>query len=233
MLHEDEAGNPLHLMLGGLAILMCLLSTTAETSRRLYALSLCMGFLLFCFFLKWQPFHARLHLPWFVLAAPLSATVFTTLWTRKYATATAMVLIIAGLFPATCNALRPLVTSSSIILRDRTSLYFAASPAWEAPYLSAVAELSRTPSARVGIASEIDSWEYPLRILVRTKSSSLEFQHVDVRNASAQVSDPATQAPDWADAIVRMGHVTLDDRFRGYHETYASPPISVLRRPGE
>ena len=38
-----------------------------------YFASLISGFLLFCFIFKWQPWHARLHLPFFVLAIPVVA----------------------------------------------------------------------------------------------------------------------------------------------------------------
>jgi hypothetical protein len=43
----------------------------------LYAAAWFGSFLLFCLLLKWQPWHARLHLQWFVLGAPIVGVVWS------------------------------------------------------------------------------------------------------------------------------------------------------------
>src|SRR5205823_11662328 len=74
--HEDRAGNPLHVVLIAIGITTVLVRRRAEgavrpASGRAYAAALIAGFILFCLVLKWQPWNSRLHLPLFVLSAPL------------------------------------------------------------------------------------------------------------------------------------------------------------------
>ena len=75
---EDLAPNGLHLLLmaGALAG-----AWRRRDDRRLLAFAGCLiaAFVLFCLVLRWQPWHSRLHLPLFVLAAPLIGVVLERL----------------------------------------------------------------------------------------------------------------------------------------------------------
>lgn len=228
-LHEDVAGNPLHLLLAGIAVFVCIRSG-AGIRPLVYAACIGVGFFLFCVFLKWQPFHSRLHLPLFVAAGPICGLVAAMPRFRKRAPAVGMILLAAAIFPATMNSVRPLASRSSILFRDRTSLYFASRPDLQAPYLAAAAELLRTPSARVGIICEGDSWEYPLRVLVRAGTPTLQFEHVDVRNSSRFAGPAFPKDLSWAEAVVAIGEPPLDERMRPYRATFVSIPVSVYRR---
>ena len=69
--HEANANNRWHLLLLGAAAVF-----VAATRRRawvVYGLALLAAFLLFCYYLRWQPYMARLELPLFVMGAPLAA----------------------------------------------------------------------------------------------------------------------------------------------------------------
>src|SRR4029077_9693299 len=76
--HEDLAGNGLHLLLIGAAMVG---AGRGGGDRRLRAFAGCLlvAFLFFCLVLRWQPWHSRLHLPLFILGAPLVGVVFERL----------------------------------------------------------------------------------------------------------------------------------------------------------
>ncbi|MGH9613505.1 MAG: hypothetical protein ACRD4P_10530, partial [Bryobacteraceae bacterium] len=67
--HEANANNRWHLVL----ILAAGIALLARRRRGLDLLiAVLCAFVLFCFYLKWQPFEARLLLPLFVLCAPVA-----------------------------------------------------------------------------------------------------------------------------------------------------------------
>ncbi len=73
-MHEDSVGSPLHFVIA-LVCLGLLASARARRSDGAVALAATVAgaAFLFCLLLKWQPWHGRLHLPLFLLCAPLSA----------------------------------------------------------------------------------------------------------------------------------------------------------------
>ncbi|MFN3939437.1 MAG: hypothetical protein ACK4IY_02545, partial [Chitinophagales bacterium] len=73
-LHEDYAGNPLQLVLLVIVILLMLLRWRKEPALHMvYAAILIAMLCIFSLVLKWQVWHFRLHLPLFIIAAPLLA----------------------------------------------------------------------------------------------------------------------------------------------------------------
>jgi 4-amino-4-deoxy-L-arabinose transferase-like glycosyltransferase len=81
-LSEDGTGNPLHFLLLCFTLLAFLLSLQhlageKRTKLSLYLLLLLSGFLIFCTYLKWQPFHSRLHLALFCAFIPFITVFFS------------------------------------------------------------------------------------------------------------------------------------------------------------
>jgi hypothetical protein len=229
-LDEDTAGNPLHVLLEGLAIAICLWCTPGGYRSRIYATCICTAFILFAAFLKWQPWTSRLQLPLFVAATPIVGVAFSRTVLRSWSLAVGMVLLAAGMLPATRNVWRPLIKHSSILFRDRTSLYFAHHSNFERPYVAAAAELSGTPDAHVGIVCGGDSWEYPLRMLVREAAPDVRFEYIEVRNSSMDALSGSSSIVKWPGTIVTIDRSDLDYRLRG-RQTFTSGPISVYRPP--
>ena len=75
--HEADAPNrvPLAILAALFGVLLWRAARGRDRLLALYALSLVVGFVAFCAYLKWQPFMARLFLPLFVLGAPLASMV--------------------------------------------------------------------------------------------------------------------------------------------------------------
>jgi hypothetical protein len=229
-LHEDTAGNPLHVLLGGLAIVICLWSAPGGSRNRIYAVCVCTGLLLFCAFLKWQPWISRLQLPLFVAATPIMGVAFSLTGLRRSSLAVGIVLLVVGVLPATRNATRPLLSMhSSILFRDRTAQYFEESADWQGPYVAAAAELSTTPSARVGVVCGGNSWEYPLRILVREAAPNVQFEYIEVRNSSRHALLGSSPIMKWPGTIVTIDRSDLDDQLRRGRPAFALGPISIYR----
>jgi hypothetical protein len=186
--HEDLAGNPLHLVVIALSFGSLMLMPQVRTpSLGSYAVCVIAGFLLFCFVLKWQPWHSRLQLPLFLVAMPVSAIVFERLW-RSHVSWLVLTVLVAWSWPYVLgNQLRPLVGSNSVLTMDRSRQYFANVPALELTYRKVV-DYSYGNCRQVGLMIGGDQWEYPLWALSRSTPSPLAFAHVNVfENASRRL----------------------------------------------
>jgi hypothetical protein len=68
ILHEDALGNSIHLLLIYAAIGIFLFDGKShQLNVKVYTAGLIGSFVLFCAYLRWQPWHTRLHLPLFVV----------------------------------------------------------------------------------------------------------------------------------------------------------------------
>jgi hypothetical protein len=184
--HEADANSRWHLLLiviaGGWALI----------TRRRAAVWLVAGlagaFLLFCFYLKWQPFMTRLELPLFVLAAVPAAFLLDALRPVCVPAAVAIFLVMSTRLPLLENWTRPLKGPASIFRTDRDSRYFADMSQWNnrASYLEAVERAARSGCRRVGIDISENQLEYPFQALLRERVSGVEFEHTGVENATAR-----------------------------------------------
>lgn len=164
--HEDHAGNFALLLLALWAVVAVLAVGAWRTRRRVaWALVIVAQVLLFCALLKWQNWHARLHLPMFVLAAPLVAVCLEQMKKRALVYAIAMLLVVASPLYVFFNYTRPLVGERSILTVDRSTQYFLPRPNIETGYRSIADELDRRRVRRLAVVAPIDQWEYPFHVL--------------------------------------------------------------------
>jgi Dolichyl-phosphate-mannose-protein mannosyltransferase len=181
--HEDSAGNGLHALLA-LVTLAALLITVRQTPIHIsfYAACVVLGFLLFSAYFRWQPWHARLHLPLFVLGAPLSALLLAS---RHWLTGVvAAVLLLAALPQLLANETRPLVGKRTI-LGNRTAFYYVAEPDLGEAVQEAIRVIRGRGCHDVGILPEGYWGEYLLWALARQSGKEpLRIEHVNVPNAS-------------------------------------------------
>jgi 4-amino-4-deoxy-L-arabinose transferase-like glycosyltransferase len=183
--HEADANNRWHLL-----ILFASLVLLAVRRHRaaVMLLSCAAAFVLFCAYLKWQPFQARLLLPLFVLGA---ASVGVGLEMVRYAfvqIALCLFLLSGARLPLLQNWVRPLTGPHSVLLTPHQDQYFADLTAWKSKqsYLDAASFVKRTACKFVGIDNSVNTIEYPLQILLLRSDADYLFVHTGVRNASAK-----------------------------------------------
>ena len=193
--HEANANNRWHLLLIVAAAVFAL--GTRNRQWTLYVAALVAAFLLFCLYLKWQPFLARLELPLFVLGAPLAALLVEKL--RYPAAAVILALFLANnarpvLFE---NWTRPLKGPHSLLATARDDNYFSDMGQWNnrASYLESVDRTARSGCTEIGLDISENQLEYPFQALLRERNPRVRFVHTGVANASARYADTGTPPP--------------------------------------
>jgi 4-amino-4-deoxy-L-arabinose transferase-like glycosyltransferase len=194
MLHEDQAGNPVHLLLLLVAIGAVLGMPQLRSRRALVGsgAAVVLGFLLFSLVLRWQPWNARLELPLFLLAAPAVATALEQVAFGSRTAVIGALLLVCSLPWVLLNATRPLVGPESVLATPRLAQSFAARPALLAPLTEAARAVAATGCRRIGLMIGPDDPEYLLWAALRAGGAAPErVEHVGVTNRSARkASEP-------------------------------------------
>jgi hypothetical protein len=175
--HEANANNRWHLLL--LATAFVWAAWRRERRWVWYGGALAAGFLLFCFYLKWQPFQARLVLPLFVLGAPLGGWLLERVRPWCLTLAVCLFLVSGARLPALENWTRPLKGPNSLLRTSRDMNYFADMGQWNnrASYLEAVDRAARSGCNFVGIDISENQLEYPFQALLRERNPRVRFTH--------------------------------------------------------
>jgi Flp pilus assembly protein TadD/4-amino-4-deoxy-L-arabinose transferase-like glycosyltransferase len=238
--HEDASGNLLHIILiaTGLGIGLAWKQLGLSRESMQYAGALIVALLLFSLYLKWTPWHGRLHMPLFVLWSPWLAIILRSLPSQKLAGAILVVLILASLPWILFNESRPLVGTNSIFATSRLSEYFANRPGLEAPYTQAAALVSQQGCKNVGLSLRGSSvWEYPLWVLLeKDQDQRVRIDHVDVTNVSGTMLEQVGGLQTEKCAIIcvdcpedkQMAHASEFGSVSKYDSVY----VFINQRPG-
>jgi hypothetical protein len=222
--HEANANNRWHLLL----IIAAAILAAATRNRRwiLYAAALLAAFFLFCLYLKWQPFLARLELPLFVLAAPLAALLVEKLRHPAVAVILALFLVNNARPALFENWTRPLKGPHSLLATARDDNYFSDMSQWNnrASYVEAVDRTARSGCTRIGLDISENQLEYPFQALVRERNPKVRFVHTGVTNASAQYAASDVSAPC---AVLCPDCIANQQKIARYREI--GPPVEIGR----
>jgi hypothetical protein len=144
------------------------------------------GFLLFCFYLKWQPFQARLFLPLFVLASPAVGLMLERMRPAILQIALCLFLLNNARPYLFENWVRPLRGPNSILRTPRDQAYFNDMSQWNnrAAYLATVDAAIASGCPLIGVDINSFQLEYPFQALVRERNPAARFVHVNVANPS-------------------------------------------------
>lgn len=194
--HEDYAGNLMHVVLIVTTALAYFLFMKRAQLSTIYLVTLVCSFLLFCGYLRWQPWHSRLQLPLFVLWTPFLALIlekaqqltirdfiyvqFPALnkrfprffmlseWVSRVRLGALLIFMTAlASIPFLFDSVtKPLFGSRSVFVTPRTEQYFAANPSLINSYLEVGRHLNDGHCQRVGLFGFGNDFEYPLWILI-------------------------------------------------------------------
>ena len=207
--HEDFVGSPLHWLLGLMALTWIYFRlskcSSKQVDRNLASLAtvVVINIALFCVLLKLQPWGNRLILGAVVLMSPVIAHFIESFnksgFRRMRVLIVLLVAAMALLYGLTSvrNPVIPLplgeVSSKSIINTSREDLYFDNSQtgrAIKSSYLSSMKTISALDCYDVGLALDINDWEYPFwRFL-----PAVRFWHISVDNPSRGADDGQRQS---------------------------------------
>ena len=189
--HEDYAGNPIHLLLIALcgAALLGAAKRGGASSIQYYVLSLFTGYLVLCFYLKWNIWITRLHLPLFVLWAAAIATTLSGTVLARARTYVIVLLVVTSQFSVFYNQARPLFGTGSILTVPRLEQYFRNRPHDQAPYTYAATLAQAKGCTEIGLWLEGNNYEYPLWILLNVvRTERIRVEHIRVSNRSFMAS---------------------------------------------
>ncbi len=237
MFHEDLAGNPVHFLLLLLSIGLVLARRALRRRKDLWAYgsAAVAASLLFCWVLKWQPWHSRLHLPLFLLWSPFVAVAFSGALPSRLLDWLCFALLLAALPWGLLNATRPLLGEASVFRVARLEQYFTARPELLVPYLGARERLSSHACREVGLVLGPDDAEYPLWVVLKGSPKPPErIEHVEVGNVSGKLRAAGRFSPFAACAVISLvpqpAQSTPGSRERVYLESWAGGRMTVRIR---
>ena len=187
--HETNAPNRWHLAI----LTLCFLMAWRQPRLFFYLIGLVAGFVLFCAYLKWQPFMARMFLPLFVLACPAVSII------RPGILQLALVLLLLDTAKPYLleNWVRPLKGPNSILRTTRDSQYFNDLHLWniESKTHEQVDAAAASGCSLIGIDINDLQLEYPFEALLRERNPQVQFVHVNVSNPSRKYEKPNEPKP--------------------------------------
>src|SRR5271157_176497 len=199
--HEANANNRWRLLLLAMAAGWAGFAAWRKRGRwwLVYAAALAAAFLLFCAYLRWQPYAARLFLPLFVLGAPLAAAALERVRPAWLLLPVCLFLADTARLPALENWTRPLRGPNNLFLIPRDRAYFTdiPSPGAEQSYRGAAAAILRSGCRAVAIDAGEGQLEYPLQALLRERDPAVRFRHVGVTNGTLRYA-PRNEPPPCA-----------------------------------
>lgn len=197
--HEDNAPNTLYfyLIVASLIAGLYLLIKRKEVAQNSFILTgiLVFQFIIFCAYLKWQPWHTRLHMPLFYLSMPLVlGLVSTSDFLRVHSKKLFTLLLLVALFSVCFNFSRPFLSNSKTsainINSERYKKYFANNLLVYSEYKTIDSIITINKYSKIGLNLTGDSWEYPF---FYKNFSEVRFPiHLYIKNPSNSLKQDTT-----------------------------------------
>jgi 4-amino-4-deoxy-L-arabinose transferase-like glycosyltransferase len=184
---EVFSGNSIHLFLICVAYLYLLSHKKNPHMLSLYLLLTGGGFVLIVSLLRWSPWNARMHLPFFVMMSPIIAYVLVKM--SAYMRHGIIVLLVLGSFYYLFfNEAKSVFGEYSIFQITQQQEMFMAKPELLPLYNQAINYVKIRNYRKIGIKISGNDFEYPLWYMLHAfYGENFELHHVDVLNPSGVV----------------------------------------------
>lgn len=231
-IHEDVIGNFIISILIALSFLLVL--RVSKTITLLYC-SLISGFFLFSFVLKWQPWHSRLLLPFFVVASPIVAMIFERLLKNKILFVALSSILLISSIPFVFRVLPNFLGGKSLVWRlefpnlkfmkksrDDRFLSYHDNGEIIRSYYNITNEIRHRNIKSIGLDLGYDTWEYPLWFFLNDEKLAARITHI--RTSKISIPSDLNQNVKY-DAFVtdrKWSKKEEDDRGIIYVKNYGS-----------
>ena len=232
--HEDSAPNFMQL---ALIIAACIfMGANFFKHKRNYAVTLLFWVIffegiLFCAYLKWQPWHTRLHIPMFVLGCIL--TVYAASISRFFKMALSIMLPVIFIYATAIvlqNNIRPYIDMANgkpgivTMLRPRYENYFNNQPDHYPEYAAITQNIEKSGFKNIGLILSANDFEYPL--FTNCFSETINPVNIMVHNYTQSCVSAITQI----DCIVSTNtdKPFIDYNGRRYYNNYGTNKFIYL-----
>ena len=229
VVNEDFTGAPLHLLV--LIITLAILGLSRKKLGKnevwVYAAALLAGLLIFCGFLRWQLWHARLHLPLLVLSAAIFG-LLPEVFPARYSRLTGLFLLAASLPVFYFNQNKPLVQDWNIFNLPRREVMIIRKNL-VVPYIEGANYLMEEHGcAQLGLYLPDEEWEYPVWELYRAAEiGPFRIEHVLVNNRSQSLPRrPFEPCAIFATQPLPGGE-TVQIEGKPFRLTWEMPPVRI------
>lgn len=169
---ETKAPAPLHLAAAFFVPFIIVAFQRRKYSLQLFYWSLpFFSFILFCLFVKWQPWNSRLQLPVFCLVCPVIAVVFTEVKKGKIITTVMACLLFLTMLPSLNSFSRPVFKSNNIFNSHSDDLQFRYFPEWKLKQIEIYKLIKKLKPSCIQFDLEW-AWQYPIQQMILTNGTN-------------------------------------------------------------
>lgn len=215
-LHESVAPNPQHfgLFAACLGLLIYFRAWRTHRSWVIYGLGVAVSFVAFSALLRWQPWHTRLHMPFFLAACPLIALVLEH-YAPKTVKAIALFLFMMASPLVLTNGLRPLLFAGNIFDVPRIDRYFQEHANLRSSYQQLAENFETGFCNDVGVDSSLNFLEYPMLALLKPGEGKIKLRQMSSTPFTERLG-PANPVPPCA--IICLGCAGVLTKMEAYKD---------------
>lgn len=189
--HEDLVPNTFHFILTIITSFCLILYSfyKKEYKSLIPLIILILQIFIFCIYLKWQPWHTRLHIPMFIISVIIIGQFLNTVKKTIYTLPLILIIFINFCFYFTYNSLRPIKTdlkfTKDINIKDERLLkYFSNQLPLFEDYNEIVRLMNVDKPKIVGLT--LSDWEYPL--FNSYYYDKISLKSINVNNVTKKIS---------------------------------------------